>query len=103
MIDLCENLTKMPISENTASILIILAMLEATIQHLGFTSEFHSKIILQNERNMKLNRRIVNEYTPLHGVNAWIYSQLSIYTSLDTLVLMHSCLDIVALYGGNNI
>ena len=52
---------------------------------------------------MKLNRRIVNEYTPLHGVNAWIYSQLSIYTSLDTLVLMHSCPDIVALYGGNNI
>ena len=103
MIDLCENLTKMPISENTASILIILAMLEATIPHLGFTSEFHSKIILQNEGNMKLNRRIVNEYTPLHGVNAWIYSQLSIYTSLDTLVLMHSCLDIVALYGGNNI
>ena len=52
---------------------------------------------------MKLKyRHTVSGYTPLHGVDAQIYSQLCIDTCLDTLALMHLYLDIVVLYARNN-
>ena len=63
---------KISVSGNTASILIILAVSKSTIPYLGLTLGFHSKIVLQNTRNMKLkHKHIVNEHNALHLVNAY--------------------------------
>ena len=60
---------------------VILVVSGSTIPYLCFTLGFHCEITLKNTQNLKLKcRHIISKYTPLHRVDARIYSQLSIYT-----------------------